>query len=104
MVRGDAVVLCECCHKCPIEVSCHVCRASYSPKNRNVRMTSKTKVKQWAELKLAGNECFKAGQYGEATRIYSLAISELHKSSKSASILTAILNFILTYTTTNEVK
>uniref|UniRef100_A0A3Q2XY83 Translocase of outer mitochondrial membrane 34 n=1 Tax=Hippocampus comes TaxID=109280 RepID=A0A3Q2XY83_HIPCM len=46
-------------------------------------MTSKTKVKQWAELKLAGNECFKTGQYGEATRIYSLAISELHKSSKS---------------------
>ncbi|XP_051932319.1 mitochondrial import receptor subunit TOM34 [Hippocampus zosterae] len=42
-------------------------------------MTSK--VKQWAELKLAGNECFKAGQYGEATRIYSLAISELHKSN-----------------------
>ncbi|XP_019716011.1 mitochondrial import receptor subunit TOM34 [Hippocampus comes] len=44
-------------------------------------MTSKTKVKQWAELKLAGNECFKTGQYGEATRIYSLAISELHKSN-----------------------
>ncbi|XP_049590436.1 mitochondrial import receptor subunit TOM34 isoform X2 [Syngnathus scovelli] len=38
------------------------------------------KAKPWAELKQAGNECFKAGQYGEATRIYSLAISELHKS------------------------
>ncbi|XP_061641816.1 mitochondrial import receptor subunit TOM34 [Phyllopteryx taeniolatus] len=44
-------------------------------------MTQKTKVKPWAELKQAGNECFKAGQYGEATRYYSQAIGELHKSN-----------------------
>ncbi|XP_077434614.1 mitochondrial import receptor subunit TOM34 [Vanacampus margaritifer] len=45
-------------------------------------MSSKTKAKTaWAELKQTGNECFKAGQYGEATRLYSLAIGELHKSN-----------------------
>ncbi|XP_061687624.1 mitochondrial import receptor subunit TOM34 isoform X2 [Syngnathoides biaculeatus] len=44
-------------------------------------MTQKTKVKPWAELKQAGNECFKAGQYGDATRYYSQAIGELHKTN-----------------------
>ncbi|XP_057703058.1 mitochondrial import receptor subunit TOM34 [Corythoichthys intestinalis] len=44
-------------------------------------MTQKTKVKSWNELKQAGNEFFKAGQYGEATRFYSQAIDELHKSN-----------------------
>lgn len=45
-------------------------------------MPQKHKSKSWAELKQAGNECFKAGQYGEATSLYSQAIKELEKSSK----------------------
>ncbi|KAL0978852.1 hypothetical protein UPYG_G00176580 [Umbra pygmaea] len=36
----------------------------------------------WAELKQAGNECFKSGQYGEAVSLYSQAIKELEKSGK----------------------
>lgn len=34
------------------------------------------------ELKQSGNECFRAGQYGEATTVYSQAIKELEKSNK----------------------
>ncbi|XP_040890092.1 mitochondrial import receptor subunit TOM34 [Toxotes jaculatrix] len=45
-------------------------------------MPPKQKSKSWTELKQAGNECFKTGQYGEATSLYSQAIKELEKSSK----------------------
>lgn len=45
-------------------------------------MPQKRKSKSWAELKQAGNEYFKTGQYGEATNLYSQAIKELEKSSK----------------------
>ncbi|XP_041638620.1 mitochondrial import receptor subunit TOM34 [Cheilinus undulatus] len=45
-------------------------------------MPQKQKSKSWSELKQAGNECFKTGQYGEATNLYSQAIKELEKSSK----------------------
>ncbi|XP_041834980.1 mitochondrial import receptor subunit TOM34 [Melanotaenia boesemani] len=45
-------------------------------------MPQKQKAKSWTELKQAGNESFKAGQYGEATRLYSQAIKELDKLSK----------------------
>lgn len=45
-------------------------------------MPQKNKPKSWAELKQAGNECFKTGQYGEATNLYSQAIKELEKSGK----------------------
>ncbi|KAM8756500.1 mitochondrial import receptor subunit TOM34 [Acanthopagrus schlegelii] len=45
-------------------------------------MPQKQKSKSWAELKQAGNECFKTGQYGDATNLYSQAIKELEKSSK----------------------
>lgn len=45
-------------------------------------MPPKQKSKSWAELKQAGNECFKTGQYGEATNLYSQAIKALEKNSK----------------------
>ncbi|XP_030276524.1 mitochondrial import receptor subunit TOM34 isoform X2 [Sparus aurata] len=45
-------------------------------------MPQKQKSKSWAELKQAGNECFKTGQYGDANNLYSQAIKELEKSSK----------------------
>ncbi len=45
-------------------------------------MPQKQKSKSWQELKQAGNECFKTGQYGEATSLYSQAIKELEKLSK----------------------
>ncbi|XP_029282740.1 mitochondrial import receptor subunit TOM34 [Cottoperca gobio] len=45
-------------------------------------MPQKQKSKSWTELKQSGNECFKTGQYGEATNIYSQAIKELEKSNK----------------------
>lgn len=45
-------------------------------------MPQKQKAKSWAELKQAGNEYFKTGQYGEATNLYSQAIKELEKCSK----------------------
>ncbi|XP_060897326.1 mitochondrial import receptor subunit TOM34 [Labrus mixtus] len=44
-------------------------------------MPQKQKARSWSELKQAGNECFKTGQYGEATNLYSQAIKELDKSS-----------------------
>ncbi|XP_029006482.1 mitochondrial import receptor subunit TOM34 [Betta splendens] len=46
-------------------------------------MAPKQKSKSWLELKQAGNECFKTGQYGEATAFYDKAIKELEKPSKS---------------------
>ncbi|XP_040058982.1 mitochondrial import receptor subunit TOM34 [Gasterosteus aculeatus] len=45
-------------------------------------MPQKQRTKSWTELKQAGNECFKTGQYGEATNLYSQAIKELEKSNK----------------------
>lgn len=45
-------------------------------------MPQKQKSRSWTELKQAGNECFKTGQYGEATNFYSQAIKELEKSNK----------------------
>ncbi|XP_063329795.1 mitochondrial import receptor subunit TOM34 [Pelmatolapia mariae] len=45
-------------------------------------MPPKQKSKSWAELKQAGNECFKKGQYGEATNLYSQAIKALERNSK----------------------
>ncbi|CAL8337731.1 unnamed protein product [Lota lota] len=39
---------------------------------------------RWLELKQAGNECFKKGQYGEASERYSQAIKELEKSGKNS--------------------
>ncbi|XP_042366061.1 mitochondrial import receptor subunit TOM34 [Plectropomus leopardus] len=45
-------------------------------------MPQKQKSKSWTELKQSGNENFKAGQYGEATNLYSQAIKELEKSNK----------------------
>ncbi|XP_029358613.1 mitochondrial import receptor subunit TOM34 [Echeneis naucrates] len=42
----------------------------------------KQKPKSWTELKQTGNDCFKTGQYGEATSRYSQAIKELEKCSK----------------------
>lgn len=45
-------------------------------------MPQKQKSKSWTELKQAGNDYFKAGQYGEATNLYSQAIKELEKSNK----------------------
>ncbi|XP_047204696.1 mitochondrial import receptor subunit TOM34 [Girardinichthys multiradiatus] len=45
-------------------------------------MPQKPKPKPWTELKQAGNECFKTGQYGDATGLYSQAIKELEKFSK----------------------
>jgi len=45
-------------------------------------MPQKQRAKPWTELKQAGNERFKTGQYGEATGLYSQAIKELEKYSK----------------------
>lgn len=45
---------------------------------------SQSQSQSWADLKQAGNECFKKGQYGEATNMYSQAIKELEKSSKKS--------------------
>ncbi|KAG7272051.1 hypothetical protein CRUP_025988 [Coryphaenoides rupestris] len=39
---------------------------------------------RWLELKQAGNDSFKAGQYGEAAQRYSQAIKELEKSSNKS--------------------
>uniref|UniRef100_A0A3Q1EWY0 Translocase of outer mitochondrial membrane 34 n=1 Tax=Acanthochromis polyacanthus TaxID=80966 RepID=A0A3Q1EWY0_9TELE len=44
-------------------------------------MPQKQKLKSWSDLKQAGNERFKTGQYGEATTLYSQAIKELDKSN-----------------------
>ncbi|KAI3369688.1 hypothetical protein L3Q82_024532 [Scortum barcoo] len=55
-------------------------------------MPQKQKSKSWTELKQAGNECFKTGQYGEATSLYSQAIKELEKSNKKSPEDLAILH------------
>lgn len=48
-------------------------------------MPKKHKSQAWDELKKAGNERFKTGQYGEATELYSQAIKELEKTGKGKS-------------------
>ncbi|KAF7652019.1 hypothetical protein LDENG_00102340 [Lucifuga dentata] len=48
-------------------------------------MPHKRRSQSWTELKKAGNECFKMGQYGAATDLYSQAIKELEKSGKKSS-------------------
>ncbi|KAM9860263.1 mitochondrial import receptor subunit TOM34 isoform 1-T3 [Aulostomus maculatus] len=40
------------------------------------------KSQSWLELKQAGNECFKTGQYGDAISQYSQAIRELERAGK----------------------
>lgn len=45
-------------------------------------MPQKQKSRSWSELKQAGNDCFKTGQYGEAVSLYSQAIKELEKSGE----------------------
>lgn len=42
----------------------------------------KARIQSWTELKQAGNECFRRGQYGDATSLYTQAIDALEKSSK----------------------
>ncbi|TRY55264.1 hypothetical protein DNTS_015744 [Danionella cerebrum] len=45
-------------------------------------MPQKRRSQTWTELKQSGNECFKAGQYGEALTLYSQAIQLLEKSGQ----------------------
>ncbi|XP_056316514.1 mitochondrial import receptor subunit TOM34 [Danio aesculapii] len=45
-------------------------------------MPQKRRSQSWTELKQAGNEYFKAGQYGEAVTLYSQAIQQLEKSGQ----------------------
>ncbi|XP_060925302.1 mitochondrial import receptor subunit TOM34 [Limanda limanda] len=47
--------------------------------------------RSWLELKQAGNERFKTGQYGEASGLYSEAIRELEKASEKRPEDLAIL-------------
>ncbi|KAF6722731.1 Mitochondrial import receptor subunit TOM34 [Oryzias melastigma] len=59
--------------------------------NRQEVMPQKQKTKSWTELKQAGNECFKTGQYGEAVNLYSQAIKVLEKSREESAADLAIL-------------
>ncbi|KAF4083589.1 hypothetical protein AMELA_G00143680 [Ameiurus melas] len=45
-------------------------------------MPQKRRSQSWAELKQAGNDCFKTGQYGDAISLYSQAIELLKKSGQ----------------------
>ncbi|XP_072288343.1 mitochondrial import receptor subunit TOM34 [Eucyclogobius newberryi] len=45
-------------------------------------MAPKSKSQSWSALKQSGNDCFKTGQYGEATIFYSQAIKELEKAAQ----------------------
>ncbi|TSZ54739.1 Mitochondrial import receptor subunit TOM34 [Bagarius yarrelli] len=45
-------------------------------------MPQKRQSQSWAELKQAGNECFKTGQYGDSICLYSQAIELLKKSGQ----------------------
>ncbi|XP_016367751.1 mitochondrial import receptor subunit TOM34-like [Sinocyclocheilus rhinocerous] len=45
-------------------------------------MPQKRRSQSWTELKQAGNECFRAGQYGEAVNLYSQSIQLLEKSGQ----------------------
>nr|ACO09296.1 Mitochondrial import receptor subunit TOM34 [Osmerus mordax] len=48
-------------------------------------MPQKRRSQSWTDLKQAGNEYFKTGQYGEAAALYSQAIKEVEKSGKKNS-------------------
>lgn len=48
----------------------------------SLEMPQKRRTQAWTELKQAGNQCFRAGQYGEAVSLYSQAINALEKSGK----------------------
>ncbi|KAI2663875.1 Mitochondrial import receptor subunit TOM34 [Labeo rohita] len=45
-------------------------------------MPQKRRSQSWTELKQAGNDCFRAGQYGEAVNLYSQSIQLLEKSGQ----------------------
>ncbi|XP_043098799.1 mitochondrial import receptor subunit TOM34 [Puntigrus tetrazona] len=45
-------------------------------------MPQKRRSQSWTELKQTGNECFRAGQYGEAVNLYSQSIQLLVKSGQ----------------------
>ncbi|XP_016312602.1 mitochondrial import receptor subunit TOM34-like [Sinocyclocheilus anshuiensis] len=45
-------------------------------------MPQKRRSQSWTVLKQAGNECFRAGQYGEAVNLYSQSIQLLEKSGQ----------------------
>ncbi|KAJ8358886.1 hypothetical protein SKAU_G00154110 [Synaphobranchus kaupii] len=45
-------------------------------------MPHKRRSQSWTEVKQAGNESFKSGQYGEAASLYTQAIQLLEKSGK----------------------
>lgn len=49
-------------------------------------MPSKRRSQSWAELKKAGNDCFKTGQYGDAISFYSEAIGVLKKLGKEDDV------------------
>ncbi|XP_067230141.1 mitochondrial import receptor subunit TOM34 [Chanodichthys erythropterus] len=54
-------------------------------------MPQKRRSQSWTELKQAGNECFRAGQYGEAVTHYSQSILQLEKSGQKKKEDLAIL-------------
>ncbi|KAF5901754.1 mitochondrial import receptor subunit TOM34, partial [Clarias magur] len=54
-------------------------------------MPQKRRSQSWAELKQAGNECFKTGQYGDAVSLYSQAIEVLKKQGQKNQEDLAIL-------------
>ncbi|KAB5583914.1 hypothetical protein PHYPO_G00101300 [Pangasianodon hypophthalmus] len=45
-------------------------------------MPQKRRSQSWQELKQAGNDCFKTGQYGDAISLYSQTIEVLKKSGQ----------------------
>ncbi|XP_039548909.1 mitochondrial import receptor subunit TOM34 [Pimephales promelas] len=48
-------------------------------------MPQKRRSQSWMELKQAGNQCFRAGQYGEAVALYSQSIQQLEKSGQKGN-------------------
>ncbi|XP_051568922.1 mitochondrial import receptor subunit TOM34-like [Myxocyprinus asiaticus] len=54
-------------------------------------MPQKRRSQSWTELKQAGNELFRAGQYGEAANLYSQSIEQLEKSGQKNKEDLAIL-------------
>ncbi len=49
-------------------------------------MPQKRRSQSWTELKQAGNDSFRAGQYGEAVNLYSQSIQLLDKSGKGSQM------------------
>lgn len=49
-------------------------------------MPPKRRSQTWAELKKAGNDCFKTGQYGDAISLYTQAIEVLKKAGKEDDV------------------